>query len=367
MHLPIVDAENSKVAPFCGLLGSLEAGAGLNYTPMIQFVWLWSFLALPLPWLVRRLAPVAMEAFGATLFTPFLGQLEGLDNTRAGVSSQQSTLRFRLCLLAWFLLVTATARPVWQGDPIEQAVSGRDLLLAVDLSGSMEIADFVLKGRKVDRLTATKAVAGQFIERRVGDRIGLILFGERAYLQVPLTFDRKTVRTLLDESVIGLAGDKTAIGDAIGLAVKRLRENPEGQRVLILLSDGANTAGSVAPLKAAELAARAGLRVYTIGIGADELVIRDLLGSRKVNPSQDLDEPTMRGIAEQTGGKYFRARDIQQLENIYQLLDELEPVERDKRYYRPVKELFPWPLAACLVLTAGLMLVGWRDDGEAVE
>jgi Ca-activated chloride channel family protein len=262
--------------------------------------------------------------------------------------------------LAWLLLVTAAARPEWLGDPVEQGVSGRDLMLAVDLSGSMEIADFMLRGKKVDRLTATQDVAGHFLERRVGDRLGLILFGETAYLQAPLTFDRKTVHTLLDEAVIGLAGDKTAIGDAIGLAVKRLRDNPKDQRVLILLSDGANTAGTVAPLQAADLAARVGLKVYTIGIGADEMVVRDLLGSHKVNPSQDLDEPTMRGIAEKTGGRYFRARDVEELEGIYRLLDELEPVERDKRYYRPHSELYPWPLAGALVLAMALILTTQR-------
>lgn len=331
----------------------------------MNFAWPWFFLTLPLPWLVRRFLPPSTEAQGSLLRVPFLEEIGSLPaRSRAHVS--QRFQRWPLWL-TWLLLVTAAARPVWLGEPIEQAVSGRDLLLAVDLSGSMEISDFVLKGQKVDRLTATKVVAGEFIERRVGDRIGLILFGERAYLQAPLTFDRKTVRTLLAESVIGLAGDKTAIGDAIGLAVKRLRENPEGQRVLILLSDGANTAGSVSPLKAAELAARAGLRIYTIGIGADELVIRDLLGSRKVNPSQDLDETTMRGIAEQTGGKYFRARDIQQLEGIYHMLDELEPIERDTRHYRPMLELYPWPLAAAGLVIAVYLMVRqwWRRDSRA--
>ncbi|MFM8443761.1 MAG: vWA domain-containing protein, partial [Methylococcus sp.] len=281
---------------------------------MIDFVWFWLFLALPLPWLVRRFAPAARAGSGAALRTPFLDDLQGLPSSRGG-AAPPGTLPWQ-ALVVWALLVLAAARPVWQGEPIEQGVSGRDLMLAVDLSGSMEMNDFVLKGRKVDRLTATKAVAGQFIERRVGDRVGLILFGERAYLQAPLTFDRATVHTLLEESVIGLAGDKTAIGDAIGLGVKRLRDNPKDQRVLILLSDGANTAGAVSPLQAADLAAREGLKVYTIGIGADEMVVRDLLGSRKVNPSQDLDEPTMRGIAEKTGGRYFRARDVRELEDI---------------------------------------------------
>jgi Ca-activated chloride channel family protein len=254
------------------------------------------------------------------------------------------------------LLLAAAARPQWLGEPIEQTVSGRDLLMAVDLSGSMEIEDFVVGGRAVDRLTATKAVAGQFIERRTGDRIGLVLFGERAYLQAPLTFDRKTVRSLLDESVIGLAGDKTAIGDAIGLAVKRLRQNPEHQRVLILLSDGANTAGAVSPLQATELAQREHLKIYTIGVGADRMMVSGLFGMREVNPSQDLDEETMRAIAERTGGRYFRARDTEELATIYTVLDQLEPVEKERLYYRPYSELFPWPLTAALLLAAGLLL-----------
>jgi len=330
---------------------------------MLSLIWPWLWAAFPLPWLVLRWVPGRDEG-SAVLRVPVLELLPTAG--RSGVLAGRSRMSVPE-LLGWTLLVFACARPVWQGEPIEQAVSGRDLMLAVDLSGSMEIGDFVLKGSKVDRLTATKAVAGEFIERRVGDRVGLVLFGERAYLQAPLTFDRKTVRTLLDESVIGLAGDKTAIGDAIGLAVKRLKENPKDQRVLILLSDGANTAGTVAPLQAAELAAKEGLKVYTIGIGADEMVIRDLLGSRKVNPSQDLDEPTMRGIAEQTGGRYFRARDVKELENIYQMLDELEPVERDKRYYRPQTELYPWPLGAAMLLAILIALQVLRQGSGRMD
>ena len=332
---------------------------------LLHFAWPWWFLALPIPVLVVRVFRDKPHSSIPTLKLPFFRDL-GV-SAAGNVSGTQATVFRWVPLVMWGLLVLSAARPVWQGEPIEQAVSGRDLMLAVDLSGSMEIGDFVLKGSKVDRLTATKAVAGEFIERRVGDRVGLILFGERAYLQAPLTFDRKTVRTLLDESVIGLAGDKTAIGDAIGLAVKRLKDNPKDQRVLILLSDGANTAGTVAPLQAAELAAKEGLKVYTIGIGADEMVIRDLLGSRKVNPSQDLDEPTMRGIAEQTGGRYFRARDVKELENIYQMLDELEPVERDKRYYRPQTELYPWPLAAALLLATLLALQVLRQGSGGMD
>lgn len=326
---------------------------------MIELAWPWVFLLLPLPWFARRFLATAQADRQAALRTPFLEELEQLPATRQSAAFDPRPLW--LAALAWFLLIFASARPQWLGEPIEQAVSGRDLMMAVDLSGSMGISDFMLEGQQVDRLSATKAVAGQFIERRVGDRIGLILFGDQAYLQAPLSFDRQTVRTLLDESVIGLAGEKTAIGDAIGLAVKRLRENPADQRVLILLSDGANTAGEVKPLQAADLAAREGLKIYTIGVGAEEMLVRDFFGTRRINPSEDLDEDTMKAIADKTGGRYFRARDTQELTEIYGLLDQLEPVEKDKRYYRPHTELYPWPLAGALLLAFGLSL--WRLRG----
>ena len=321
---------------------------------MIDFAWPFVFLALPLPWLAWRFLPAKDAAHAAALRTPFLQELEDLPSAHRVSAARPGLLWLAAC--AWGLLVIAAARPQWLGEPIEMAMSGRDLMLAVDLSGSMEIRDFKLDGRQVDRLTAIKAVAGQFIERRTGDRIGLILFGDRAYLQAPLTFDRKTVHTLLEESAIGLAGEKTAIGDAIGLGIKRLRDNPENQRVLILLTDGANTAGTVQPLQAAELAAKEKLKIYTIGVGADEMIVPDLFGPRRVNPSADLDEETMTAIAAKTGGRYFRARDTAELETIYAELDKLEPVERDKRYYRPKTELFPWPLGLALALAAALVL-----------
>ena len=162
--------------------------------------------------------------------------------------------------------------------------------------------------------------------------------------------------TLLNESVIGLAGDNTAIGDAIGLAVKRLKNQAANSRVLILMTDGANTAGEISPLKAAELAAASHLKIYTIGIGADEMIVRSLFGNRKVNPSRDLDENTLVKIAESTGGRYFRARNADELNNIYMLLDELEPVEKDKQYFRPRSELYIWPLSLALVLVTVICL-----------
>ncbi len=241
-------------------------------------------------------------------------------------------------------------------------ITGRDLMLAVDLSDSMRISDFKIADREVNRLTATKYVASQFIERRVGDRLGLVLFGSQAYLQTPLTFDTRTVNQLLQESAIGLAGERTAIGDAIGLALKRLDQSPQTSRVLVLMTDGANTAGEVTPIKAAQLAAERELKIYTIGIGADEQIKSTWFGVRKINPSAQLDEATLKTIANSTGGRYFRARDTEELEQIYQLLDELEPLGFDQQSLRPVHALFYWPLAAALILASLIYLANlwWR-------
>ncbi len=326
---------------------------------MIHFEWPWLIALLPLPWLVRHYLPAAVVTREAALRVPFLD-----DFTESETQSFRQVKRWPLWLaaFAWLLLISAAMRPQWLGELIEIPISGRDLMLAVDLSGSMQEEDFILNGQKVNRLVATKYVAGDFIERRIGDRIGLILFGEQAYLQSPLTLDRETVRTLLYESAIGLAGKSTAIGDAIGLAVKRLRQHKESNRVLILLTDGANTAGVVEPLEAAELAAREGLKIYSIGVGADEMIIRSFFGDRKVNPSVDLDEDTLTAIAEKTGGLYFRARDTEELAKIYQILDKLEPVERDVKRFRPRQALYYWPLALAFII-AGVLL-GLKQSGR---
>ena len=223
------------------------------------------------------------------------------------------------------------------------------LLLAVDISGSMETEDMTISGHVVSRLTAVKAVAGDFIDRRKGDRLGLILFGDQAYLQTPLTFDRETVRTQLDEAAIGLAGKRTAIGDAIGLAVKHLRDQPQENRVLVLLTDGDNTAGEVAPLKAAELASREHVRIYTIGMGAEQMVVQGIFGKQRV-ANTELDERTLKAIAKTTSGRYFRARDIKELQQIYQLLDSIEPVSADQQTFRPVAELYRWPLGLAMLI-----------------
>jgi Ca-activated chloride channel family protein len=327
------------------------SGIGLG-SGGIELALPWVLLALPLPLLVRWLLPRAPAASAGALRVPFFAALAD------GAGAARGSRRWPLLLAvpAWLLLVVAAARPQWVGEPVPLPLAGRDLMLAVDISGSMVEQDMVVGGQVVDRLTAVKAVAGDFVERREGDRVGLILFGQQAYLQAPLTFDRDTVRTLLFESAVGLAGRETAIGDAIGLAVKRLRPAPgetaDTERVMILLTDGANTAGTIAPLKAANLAADAGIRVYTIGVGADPRIGFGGFGLRL--GGSPLDERTLAAIAETTGGRYFRARDIEELQGIYATLDELEPAESDQRVYRPVDELFQWPLGGALLLTAVL-------------
>jgi Ca-activated chloride channel family protein len=325
---------------------------------MWSLAWPWMLLALPLPWLVRKLFPPVVASREAGLKVPSFRGF-ALLNERSEVE-QLLNWRFWVAATAWILLVLASARPQRIGDELEVPVSGRNLMLAVDLSGSMDAKDFELGNRRVDRLTATKAVASDFIGRREGDRIGLILFGERAYLQVPLTLDRETVKTLLLEAFIGLAGEKTAIGDAITLAVKRIHDQGTAadEQVLVLLTDGANTAGEVDPIKAAELAQQIGLRIYTIGIGAEQMVVSSITGGlRRVNPSADLDEETLTRIAQLTGGQYFRAKDTAGLQEIYHLLDQMEPVAEPEAGFRPVKSLYYLPLGGAIALAGFLALM----------
>jgi len=327
---------------------------------MWSLAWPWMLLALPLPLIVRAMMPAVVGSQDAGLKVPSFKGFAVL-NDRSEVE-QLMNWRFWIAVIAWLLLVLASARPERIGDELDVPVSGRNLMLAVDLSGSMDAKDFELGNRRVDRLTATKAVASDFIGRREGDRIGLILFGERAYLQVPLTLDRETVNTLLLEAFIGLAGEKTAIGDAITLAVKRIHDQggAGGEQVLVLLTDGANTAGEIDPIKAAELAQQIGLRVYTIGIGAEQMVVSSITGGmRRVNPSADLDEATLTQIAELTGGRYFRAKDTAGLQDIYRLLDEMEPVAEPEAGFRPVKSLYYWPLGGAFSLALFLALMNY--------
>ena len=337
---------------------------------MIQIEWPWVFACLPLPFLIRLLLPAASQMQDAALRVPFIE-----DFAQQSASSQKIIGKKWLlivALLAWCCLIIAASRPSWLGEQVEIPISGRDLMMAVDLSGSMQETDFEINNKTINRLQAIKIIAREFIQKRQGDRIGLILFGQQAYLQTPLTFDLKTVETLLLESFINMAGNATAIGDAIGLAIKRLQKNKidkngvsaenNNSRILILLTDGANTAGEVKPVKAAELAAEQGLKIYTIGIGADYINRQSVFFQRKVKNTA-IDEKTLQAIADKTGGKYFRAKNTEELNKIYNIIDQLEPVEQESQSFRPITALFYWPLGLALLL--GGLIGGLKASGLA--
>ena len=310
---------------------------------MFHFAWPWMALLLPLPWIMLR-ARRAAEPGGAALYMPFAASI-------AAPPAGATLSRGALALLAatWVLLVLAATRPQWLGQPLPAPTSGRQIMLAIDCSGSMASQDM----GGASRLEIVQIVAGRFIEQRQGDQIGLILFGTRPYLQAPLTTDIATVHQFLDQAMVGIAGPQTAIGDAIGLAIKELRQRerttgaPMHQSVLILLTDGGNDAGVIPPLEAARLAAQTGLRIFTIGVGAEEEP--SLFGMTTGNT--DLDVGLLKQIASITGGEFFRASNPQALQAVYRRIDQLEPTAGRKQWLRPAAEWFTWPLALALLLS----------------
>jgi Ca-activated chloride channel family protein len=318
------------------------------------FAWPWLLLALPLPLLSRWLLPAA-RTIGAALRVPYDARLDAI--VQAPGHALRGGRVHPLLVLAWILLCIAAARPQQLGEAVQPPQVGRDLMLALDLSGSMGEPDMELGGRPVDRLTAAKAVLADFLDRRAGDRVGLLVFGRRAYALTPLTLDRDSVREQLGDSVVGLAGQETAIGDAIGLAVKRLRTQPAEQRVVILLTDGVNTAGTLDPAKAAELARGEHVRVHTVAFGGEGAL--SLFGFKLPMPGagDEIDETSLRAIARQTGGRFFRARDTGELAGIYAEIDRLEPVRRPGQAVRPRLERYAWPLSAALLCV--LLAFAW--------
>lgn len=319
---------------------------------MLEFAWPWMVVLLPLPWLLRRWLRPAAPAQALHLPQPGLQLARVAGNAASGFTPW-------LLALAWLCLLLAAARPQWVGPPQAQQRSGRALMLAVDLSGSMRTDDMQLAGQSVSRFGAVEAIAGDFISRRSGDEMGLVLFGSQAFLVTPLTFDLSAVRAQLQGAAVGLAGTETAIGDAIAVAVKRLSSLPEPARVLVLLTDGVNNAGSIAPREAARAAKAAGVRIYTIGIGATRMRVPGFFGSQLVNPSADLDADMLTAIATQTGGRFFRATDSDQLADAYRAIDALEPMPQRGPSLRPRYEGFRWPLGAAALLLLLAMAPRW--------
>jgi Ca-activated chloride channel family protein len=331
---------------------------------MIHLAWPWLALLLPLPWLFYVLRSPA-ESGGTALFMPMAASLT-TQSTHIARGSKRARLIFAVI---WLLLVAAAMRPQWLGEPQPIPTTGRRLMLAIDTSGSMATEDMA---GGASRLRVVQSVAGRFIDGRHGDRVGLILFGTEPYLQAPISADLATVHRFLNEALIGVAGTQTAIGDAIGLAIKRLRAEGEAtdssgarpdhgsaaqQTILVLLTDGENDAGAMPPLEAAGLAAQAGLRIYTIGVGAAPE--NSMFGMNRGNT--DLDEDTLKAIAKATGGEYFRATDANALLAVYRQIDRLEPAAGDQQWLRPQEEWFTWPLAVALLLSVPAAWIGGRE------
>jgi len=318
---------------------------------MLQLANPWLLLLIPLPIIIYGVFPAARKLGFSALKVPFFNKIINI-KTQALTGVGVSLLALLLGLLLWSLVVLAASGPRWLGAPVTLPQSGRDIMLAVDLSGSMRIPDMTLHGQYFNRLTVVKAAARKFIAARKGDRLGLILFGTRAYLQTPLTFDRKTVLQMLDDASIGLAGPQTAIGDAIGLAIKRLEKAPGKSKVIILLTDGGNNSGVVSPISAAEMAKQLGIKIYTIGIGANQLVVRGIFGPQVIHPTSQLDEKTLKQISDITDGLFFRAKNTRDLNKVYESLNQLVPVVSDKNIFRPITPLYPWPLGIALAISS---------------
>ena len=325
------------------------------------FAWPWLLLAIPLPWLTYVLLP-AQTGSEAALRVPWGDRVRQVAAGGEGVAPARRLPW--LLFAAWCLLALAAARPQELGPAVAPPQVGRDLMLAVDLSASMGEEDMELGGRIVDRLAAAKAVLADFLDRRVGDRIGLVVFGDRAFALTPLTLDRDSVRQQLQDSVVGLAGRATALGDAIALSTKRLQAQQVASdtHVLIVLTDGVNTAGALEPEKAAQIARDAKVRIHAIAFGGDGGGALSLFGFQLPMGGDEVDEAGLRRIADLTGGRFFRARDAGELAGIYAEIDALEPVARQGRAVRPVIERYPWPLGAALGLGMLALLLRGRQS-----
>jgi len=333
---------------------------------VFSFHWPWFALLLPLPWLIWKFWPRKQDAAdfhtqgdGLTLLHPALGRLASTFTSARSLTNMGNLQQTILLSLLWVALIMALMRPQWLEPYTEIRTEGYDLMLAVDTSRSMEALDFTVKGSQVTRMAVIKGVLERFVQAREGDRIGVVVFGSQVYVLSPMTLDIRAVHSLLASIVSRMAGDGTAIGDAIGLSVKKLRERPEGSRVLILVTDGENTEGSLPPRLAAEMAAHEGIRIYTIGVGSKGLV-PFMENGKLTQVKMEIDEKLLTEIAQKTGGAYFRATDTDALEKIYERIDALEKTQADSRTVMLPQPLYRWPLGLALLI---LLILGMFPDG----
>lgn len=327
---------------------------------MTQFAYPLAFWLLGVPFISYFLFPKVRGTHGDALRVPFLKDLKLIKN-KADTFHPSSlnnnilfSLRFLYVFTIWTLLVAAIARPQLVGEPYRMKTENRDIMLVIDISTSMLQPDFSTNTQRIDRLTAIKAVVGNFIEKRTEDRLGLVLFGTRAYLQAPLTFDKNAVKNILYDTEAGIAGNSTSIGDALGIALKNLRdEENKSNKVIILLSDGENNDGSLSMAQAITLAEKEGIKIYTIGVGAEAHFIGSLLGIQ----NNELDETSLKELAARTKGNYFRAKDLSSLTEIYRRIDALEPQNSEGNIVQEKKDLFYLPLICALILAVFLLFL----------
>ncbi len=309
---------------------------------MLRFDYPWLFLLLPIPWFVWAFMPALLTP-QLSVRVPFIDRLTQAASRSSLPPIQGGRTRFNWVwgLLAWCLLLTALARPMWIADPLTANLPTRDLLLLVDLSASMDQEDFESRqGQAINRLDAVKEVVGDFLEHREGDRVSLVVFGNAAYLQAPFSTDLSLTRRLLDESQVGMAGPKTALGDAIGLGVNLFEQSEAPAKTIIALTDGNDTKSQVPPTEAARIAHQRGIRIHTVAIGDPTTAGEDRL-----------DDQTLKEVANSADGTYFFAADRESLQSIYDELDQLETSEIQTLTHRPRSDLFFWPLTGFLLVS----------------
>jgi len=327
---------------------------------MIRFFYPEMFWLLLLPFFIFWLLPKVQGLHGSALRVPFLTDLKNIkykaEHQRLPSLSEKTvfSLKFIYLFILWSLLIIASARPQYAGEPYHLKAENRDIMLVVDISTSMLQPDFSTQRQKIDRMSAVKAVVSAFVEQRTEDRVGLILFGTLAYLQSPLTFDKQAVKEILLNTDAGMAGNSTSIGDALGIALKSLKdEKQKNNKVIILLTDGENNDGSLSMAQAIDLAEKEGIKIYTIGVGGDV----NFMGSLFSLKNNELDEKSLKELASRTKGNYFRARDLNTLADIYQRINELEPQSEEGSVVQEIEELFYIPVLIVLILLSFLFLL----------
>jgi Ca-activated chloride channel family protein len=318
-----------------------QRDAGFACT-VLEFAYPWALLALPLPLLVRWLLPAQRERVTA-LRVPFFTRITeaaGSEARAGAVVMRKRWLQTLTAILVWLLLVAALAKPEWVGEPIVRTEAARDIILALDLSASMDYRDFPGEdGNDVSRFSAVQRVVDQFIAARESDRIGLIVFGTKAYVQLPFTRDLDTARALVELMEVGMAGPKTALGDSIGLAINSFESSEVDDRLLILLTDGNDSASKMTPINAADIAQLNGVEIYTIGIG-----------DTQASGEDRVDFETLAEIARRTGGEFFNAEGETALDAIYRRIDQSAVADIRTQSWRPRDSLVHWPAGIAVIL-----------------